>query len=289
MNVRKAVILAAGYGTRFLPATKAIPKEMLPILDRPAIQYIVDEAVASGIDHIVIVTSAHKAAIEAHFTPDRALEQFLEEKHAESALADVRRIASRALFSFVLQERALGTANALLQARHVIGDEPFAVFYPDDIIASKVPALRQLMDVHNERAGSVLALHRLPREEVVHYGVIDPETLAERIHRVKAVIEKPSVASAPSNLTIVGRFILTPDVWSVIERTPAGVGGELFLTDTFGLLAAGGYPILGYEYEGDWLDIGRPVGLLKASIHIALARNGLRDELRSYLRSLRIN
>lgn len=285
MQVRKAVILAAGYGTRFLPATKAIPKEMLPIVDRPAIQYIVEEAVASGIDHIVVVTSAHKGAIETHFSPDTALEGFLEQKGADSALAEVRRIANLARFTFVLQDRALGTANALIQAREVIGDEACGVFYPDDIIVSQVPALRQLIDVHDERGGSVLALHRLPREEVVHYGVIDPDTLGGRIHRVKAVVEKPDIDKAPSNLTIVGRFILTPDIWKVIDRTPSGVRGEIFLTDAFGLLAAGGYPIFGYEYEGEWLDAGRPIGLLKASIQIALARGGLSEELRRYLRS----
>ncbi len=288
MNVRKAVILAAGYGTRFLPASKTVPKEMLPLVDRPVIHYIVEEAVAAGLEHIIMVTSGAKRAVEDYFDYDAELEWALERKGDEATLRQLRDLAEMADITFVRQKERRGIAHAVLMARRVVGDEPFALFFPDDVIVAQVPAIRQLLDVGERYGGSVLAVQRLPRDEVVHYGVITPEPVAERVYRVRGIVEKPPVEEAPSELATVGRYLLAPEIWPLLERTPPGVNGEIQLTDTLAMLMAEGHPLYACEYEGERFDTGRPIGLLKASISLALRQEGIGPELKAYLRSMKL-
>jgi UTP--glucose-1-phosphate uridylyltransferase len=289
MRVRKAVILAAGYGTRFLPATKAVPKEMLPLVDRPVIQYIVEEAVAAGLDHIVMVTSGAKRSVEDHFDRNSELEDILGQKGNKAVLQEVRRTVDLADIAFVRQKDRLGIAHAVLMARRIVGDEPFALFFPDDVIVAEVPAIRQLIDVYERHSGSVLAVQRLPKEEVVHYGVITPEPVEEGVYRVRAIVEKPSAQEAPSNLATVGRYVLAPEIWPLLEDTRPGIGGEMQLTDTLAMLIANDQPLYACEYSGERFDTGRPTGLLKASLALALRRQDVGPEIKAYLRSLKLN
>ena len=285
MRVRKAVILAAGYGTRFLPATKAIPKEMLPLVDRPAIQYVVEEAVRAGLDQIIIVTAVNKRAVEDHFDRLTDLEVFLEEKGSHQQADEMRRLAEVADIVFVRQKERRGIADAVMKARHLLGDEPFAVFYPDDIIESDVPAIGQLIDVHSRYGGSVVAVERLPREELPHYGVIEPKELEERVYQVLSIVEKPSAAEAKSDLGAVGRLVLTPAVFPVIERTPPGANGEVQLTDSLALLLES-ETLYACRFVGERFDVGRPIGFLKANLSMALRRPDLAPEVLSYLQQL---
>ncbi len=284
MKVRKAVILAAGYGTRFLPATKAVPKEMLPVLDTPVIQHIVDEALCAGLDQIIIVTSASKRAIEDHFDRDFELEHVLEANQKFALLEAVRKPAA-ADIAFVRQKERLGNGHAVLITRPFVGDEPFAIFFPDDLIFHPVPAIRQLLDAFVERQRTVLAVQRVPQEEISQYGVIDPEPAGPRLHRVKGVIEKPPVSEAPSDLATVGRFVATPDIFDVLAQTPPGRAGEIWLMDAFDRMARNG-AVYAYEYEGQRFDTGRPLGLLQASLYIALQNPDLGQAVRAYLRSM---
>jgi len=287
VNVRKAVILAAGYGTRFLPATKAIPKEMLPLVDRPAIQHVVEEAVRAGLEQIIMVTAAAKRAVEDHFDRDRELEQWLEQKGNAPQADEMRRLAGLADIVCVRQKERLGIGHAVLMARSLVGDEPFALFFPDDIIESEVPAIKQLMDVFYRHGGSVLAVQRVPREEIHHYGVIEPKPLEERVYQVLGIVEKPPASEAPSDLTVVGRYVLTPAIFPLLASTPpdAKAGGEIQLTDGIARLL-GEEPVFACRYEGERFDVGRPLGLLKASLSMALARPDLGPELRRYLQDL---
>jgi UTP--glucose-1-phosphate uridylyltransferase len=285
MHVRKAVILAAGYGTRFLPATKAIPKEMLPLVDRPAIQHVVEEAVRAGLEQIIMVTAGAKRAVEDHFDREFELERWLEQKGSGQQAEEMRRLAEMAEIVCVRQKERLGIGHAVRIARSLVGDEPFALFFPDDIIESEVPAIQQLMDVFYRHGGSVLAVQRLPAEELPHYGIIEPKQLEERVYQVLRIVEKPSVSEAPSDLAAVGRYVLTPAIFAALERTPTGAGGEIQLTDGIGLLI-GDEPVFACRYEGERFDVGRPLGLLKASLSMALRRPDLGPELRSYLRDL---
>lgn len=289
MTVRKAVILAAGHGTRFLPATKSVPKEMLPLVDQPVIQHVVEEAVTAGLQHITIVTAGAKRSVEDHFDRNSELEQVLESSGRESELREVRRVTDLADIAFVRQKERRGIAHAVLSARHVVGEDPFALFFPDDIIISDVPAIRQLIDVHNRHGGSILAVQRLPREEVVHYGVISPEPVEERVYRVRGIVEKPSLKKAPSDLAIVGRYILAADVWPLLERTPPGANGEMQLTDTLAMLIEAGHPLFACEFQGERFDTGRPLGLLEASVTLALRREDIGPALKQYLRSLSLS
>lgn len=282
-RIRKAVILAAGYGTRFLPATKAVPKEMLPLVDTPVIQYIVEEALASGLDQIVIVTSSSKKAVEDHFDRNWQLEAALASK-PEIRESIVR--PGEVSIAFVRQKEMRGQAHAILGTRFIIGDEPFALFYPDDVIFGEKPAMRQLLDVHEKHGGNVLAVQEVPHEEIVHYGSIDPEPVEDRVYRVKRIVEKPTAGEAPSDLGTVGRYVCTSSIWPLLEKTPLSPSGEMFLTDTFTLAMEAGEPLFACEYEGQRFDTGRPAGLLKASLYIALQRPGIAPELRDYLRSL---
>ena len=285
MHIRKAVILAAGYGTRFLPATKVIPKEMLPLVDRPAIQHVVEEAVRAGLRQIILVTAAAKRAVEDHFDREFELERWLEQKGSGQQAEEMRRLAEMAEIVCVRQKERLGIGHAVRMARSLVGDEPFALFFPDDIIESEVPAIQQLMDVFHRRGGSVLAVQRLPREELSHYGIIEPKQLEERVYQVLRIVEKPPASEAPSDLAAVGRYVLTPAIFDALERTPTGAGGEIQLTDGIGLLI-GEEPVFACRYEGERFDVGRPLGLLKASLSMALRRPDLGPELRSYLRDL---
>ena len=289
MTVRKAVILAAGHGTRFLPATKAVPKEMLPLVDKPVIQYVVEETVAAGLHNVIMVTAGSKRCVEDHFDNNPELEQFLESTGKESELREVRRVTDLVDMSFVRQKERRGIAHAVLMARHVVDEEPFALFFPDDIIVSDVPAIRQVIDVHERHGGSVIAVQRLPRQEVVHYGVITPEPVEERVYRVRGIVEKPSVEDAPSELATVGRYVLTADIWPLLERTPTGANGEMQLTDTLAMLLEAGHPLFACEFEGERFDTGRPLGLLKASVALALRREDSRPALKQYLRSLSLS
>jgi UTP--glucose-1-phosphate uridylyltransferase len=284
MKVRKAVILAAGYGTRLLPATKSVPKEMLPLVDRPVIQYIVEEAVAAGIQQIIMVTSANKRAIEDFFDRDFELESVLASA-GKRALLDAVKAPADVSMACVRQKERLGNGHAVTITRDLIGDEPFAIFFPDDVILHEVPAIRQLIDVFDRFGNTVLAVQQVPREEVVQYGVIEPEEVEPRLYRVRSVIEKPSIDEAPSNLTTVGRFIATPDLFAILDETPPGRSGEIWLMDAFDRLCAR-EPVYACEYEGRRFDCGRPLGLLQASFHLALQREDLAPELRAYLNSL---
>ena len=285
MRIRKALILAAGYGTRFLPATKAVPKEMLPILDRPVIQYIVEEALAAGLDQIIIVTAMNKRAIEDHFDRNPALEAALAKK--PDYLDEVLRISGVEI-AFVRQKEMKGQSHAILSARRFMGDEPFALFYPDDVIFSDKPAIGQLLDVQERHGGSVIAVQRFSPQEIVLYGAIEGEPVEEGVWRVRRIVEKPAADEAPSNLGTVGRFVLSADIWPLLEKTPPSIGGEMFFTDTLTMLMEKGGEIFACEYEGERFDGGRPIELLKASIYTALRRPEIAPELAEFLRSLNV-
>lgn len=287
MTVRKAVILTAGFGTRLLPATKAVPKAMLPLVDRPIIQYIVEEALASGLDQIIMVTSGASSTIEDHFDRQFELEQALEEGGKQALLADVRSLAGVDM-AFVRQRQRLGNGHAVLIARPFVGDEPFAIFFADDVIVHDVPAIKQLLDVYEKYGHTVLAVQTVPDEDVPQYGIIDPAPVEGRVHQVRHVIEKPSLAEAPSRLATVGRFVVTPQLFDALADTPPGRSGEVWLMDAFERLLQQ-QPVYACEYEGERFDAGRPIGLLKASISLALQRQDLRPELTRYLHSLTLD
>ena len=285
MTVRKAVILAAGFGTRFLPLTKSVPKEMVPLIDRPVIQYIVEEAVAAGLTEIVIVTALGKAVIEDYFDKDEHLETLLSKKEDHARLAEIKRLHEMADIVFVRQKGRAGNGHAVLAARSVIGDGPFAIFFPDDVILHDTPAIGQLLSVFERTGSTVLAVQEVPREEVVNYGVIEPEAVEPRLHRVRRIIEKPTMEEAPSNLTTVGRFVVTPRLLDTLRDTPVGRAGEIWLMDAFDRLAHE-EPVFAYEYEGERFDCGQPLGALKASLRLAAGRPDLRPAVLDYARSL---
>lgn len=285
-KIRKAVIPAAGLGTRFLPATKAQPKEMLPIVDKPTIQYIVEEAIQSGIEDIVIVTGRNKRAIEDHFDRSMELEGFLE-KNAKGELLDlVQDIARLADIYYVRQKEALGLGHAIYSARKFIGNEPFAVLLGDDVICSEVPALKQMINHYQRYGASIVGVQEVPLEDTVKYGIVDGENFADRLYRAKNMVEKPRSEEAPkTRLAIMGRYILNPEIFDILERLPAGRGGEIQLTD--GIKQLGRYQeILAYEFEGRRYDVGDKLGFVEATIDYALRRGDLAEELIEYLREL---
>ena len=285
MRVRKGLILAAGHGTRMLPITKASPKEMLPLVDRPVIHYVVEEAVASGIEHIVMVTSSGKRAVENYFDRAPALERALEEKGEHERLAEVRAVAEMADMVFVRQKEQRGIGHAVLTAQHVLGNEPFVLYFPDDIIVADPPATRQLIDVYERHNGCVLAVEEVLHEEISHYGSMAVEPLEEDAFRVLSLVEKPKPEEAPSDLGVVGRYVLTPDIFDALRETKPGVGGEIQITDGLALLLKE-KPIFACRFHGKRYDTGRPLGLLQASIDLALQRPELAPQLKDYLRSL---
>ena len=290
MRVRKAVFPAAGWGTRFLPATKAQPKEMLPLVDKPIIQYAVEEAVAAGIEQVIIVTSSQKRAIEDHFDLSFELEALLEEKGDIEMLRQVRHISDLAQVAYVRQKEQLGLGHAVLMAKDLIGHEPFAVILPDDVVIGDRPCIGQLIHAYHQTHGSVVAVMEVPPSETQRYGVIASEPTDDpldhgRLHRVTRLVEKPAPEDAPSNLAIIGRYVLTPKIFDKLEQTPRGSGGEIQLTDAIAELMEE-QAVYGYEFEGVRYDAGTTMGWLKASVELALQRPELEGEFRAYLKEL---
>lgn len=290
-GIRKAVVLAAGYGTRLLPATKAQPKEALPLVDKPIIQYTVEEAAASGLSQIIIVTSMGKRAVEDHFDRSLELEHALEQKGELGLLDEIRRVSELADIVYVRQKEQRGIGDAVLTARDVVGQEPFVLFFPDDVIVSEVPVAKQMIDVFEQYKGCVIAVERIPREETASYGVVEVEPVEGpadepgRAYVVRGLVEKPKPKDAPSDLGIVGRYVLTPDIFPALAQTAPGKNREIQLTDGLALLL-GHQPIYAYRFEGDRFDTGRPLGLLQASVEIALRREDIGPEFRRFLRRL---
>ena len=289
-KVRKAVFPAAGLGTRFLPATKAMPKEMLPLVDKPLIQYGVEEAKHSGVSNIIIVTGRGKSAIEDHFDVSFELEHLLETRHKKDLLATVRAVSDLINVAYVRQKEALGLGHAVLRARELVGDEPFSVILSDDIIDSETPCLRQLLDVYEFYSAPVLALMEVPRENISSYGVVDAEPIAhnggrDRLYRIRNLVEKPKAADAPSNLAIIGRYVLTADVFHSLETIEPGSGGEIQLTDGLKHMLRS-RPIYGYKFEGNRYDAGDKQGFLQATVEFALKRHDLGAAFRDYLKHL---
>ncbi len=288
MKVRKGVFPAAGLGTRFLPATKAQPKEMLPLVDKPMIQYVVEEAVASGLSEIIIVTGRGKHAIEDHFDAAFELEYYLNDRGKLEELAQIKTISELASVCYVRQKEPLGLGHAILCARPLVGDEPFAVFLGDDVIgAAPAPCMRQLLDVFERYGGPVLAVERVPRERLGQYGVIAPRSVGANVYEILDLVEKPRAQDAPSDLAIIGRYVLPPEIFGILASTPAGANGEIQLTDALRALRARG-PMYAVQFEGRRYDTGDKLGFLRATVELALARPDLGDEFRAYLKSLRL-
>jgi UTP--glucose-1-phosphate uridylyltransferase len=289
-RVRKAVFPAAGLGTRFLPATKAQPKEMLPLVDKPLIQYGVEEAMYSGVQNIIIVTGRGKSAIEDHFDVSFELEQLLESKGKKDLLNIVRNVSDMINVAYVRQKEAMGLGHAVLRSRELVGPEPFAVILSDDIIDAETPALRQLLDVYEFFGASVIALMEVPRESISAYGVVDAEPVShngsrDRLFRIRNMVEKPRAEDAPSNLAIIGRYVLTPEIFDAIDSIEPGSGGEIQLTDALKYLLRN-RPIYGYRFEGTRYDAGDKLGFLKATVEYALKRPDLGAPFREYLKTL---
>ena len=286
MRVRKAVFPAAGWGTRFLPATKAQPKEMLPLVDKPVIQYAVEEAVAAGIEQVIIVTSSQKRAIEDHFDHSYELEHLLEAKGDIEMLRRVRQIGDMVQISYVRQKEQLGLGHAVLMAKELVAHEPFAVILSDDVVSAERSCIGQLIDAYQRTHASVVAVMQVPAEETSRYGVVDPAGRGhdgdERLHKVRGLVEKPEPGSAPSDLAIIGRYVLTPKIFEKLEQTPRGAGGEIQLTDAIMALMAE-QDVYAYEFEGKRYDAGTTMGWLKASVELALERPDIGAEFRSYL------
>jgi UTP--glucose-1-phosphate uridylyltransferase len=284
-KVRKAIIPAAGLGTRFLPATKAMPKEMLPIVDKPTIQYIVEEAIASGIEDIIIVTGKGKRAIEDHFDNAPELEQNLIEKEKMELLEKVRYSTNLADIHYIRQKEPKGLGHAVWCARNFIGDEPFAVLLGDDIVQSETPCLKQLMNIYEETHSSVIGVQQVPNEETHRYGIIAPASQSGRCYQVENFVEKPTLGDAPSNLAILGRYILTPEIFMCLNQQETGVGGEIQLTDAIQKLNQI-QRVFAYEFEGKRYDVGEKIGFVKTTIDFALQRDELRDEILEYLKAI---
>jgi UTP--glucose-1-phosphate uridylyltransferase len=292
MRIRKAVLPVAGLGTRFLPATKAQPKEMLPIVDKPLVQYAVEEVAASGIPMVVFVTGRGKQAIENHFDLSAELEQELAGRGKEDLRRQLRKISSMLRFAYVRQQTPKGLGDAILTSRNLVENEPFAVLLSDDIIVNEVPCLKQMMKIYYRTGHSVIAIQRVPRNSVSSYGIIRGRQVQDkecpgRLYRIEDMIEKPSPADAPSNLAVIGRYILTPAIWKALSNVVPGAGGEIQLTDGLKNLLAT-EPVYGYVFEGKRYDAGDKLGFLQATVEIALARPDLGKAFRKYLRSLKI-
>ena len=286
--VRKAVFPAAGVGTRFLPATKAVPKEMLPIVDKPVIQYAIEEAVASGIESIIIITGRGKTAIEDHFDVACELEQLLERRGKLELLEQVRSISNMINVSYVRQKEPLGLGHAILVARDLVGREPFAVFLGDDVIEARVPVMRQMVDVYQRYRAPLVAVEKVSRARTRDYGIVDARPMGKRVYEVIDLVEKPPPAEAPSNLAIIGRYILTPEIFDHLSRTAPGSGGEIQLTDALRSLRKT-QSLYAYQFEGKRYDTGGKLGFLKATVEFALRRTDLGGAFRTYLRRLNLD
>jgi UTP--glucose-1-phosphate uridylyltransferase len=290
MKIHKAVLPVAGLGTRFLPATKAQPKEMLPIVDKPLVQYAVEEVAASGIPMVVLVTGRGKQAIENHFDVSAELEQELAGRGKEELRRQLRSISSMVRFAYVRQQIPKGLGDAILTARDVVEDEPFAVLLSDDIIVNEVPCLKQMLKVYERYGHSVVAIQRVPRKTVSSYGIIRGRLVRDRecqgrLYQIEDMIEKPSPSKAPSNLAVIGRYVLTPSIWTALSSTVPGAGGEIQLTDGLRRLLST-EPVYGYVFEGKRYDAGDKLGFLQATVEIALQRPDMGKAFRRYLKSL---
>jgi UTP--glucose-1-phosphate uridylyltransferase len=286
MKVRKAIIPAAGLGTRFLPATKAQPKEMLPIVDKPTIQYIIEEAVASGIEDIIIVSGRGKRAIEDHFDKSYELEETLAKKGKHEMLREVQEIANLANIHYIRQKEPKGLGHAIYCASRFVGNEPFAVLLGDDIVKSDIPCTKQLIDVYEKYGQSVVGVQMVDQKDVSKYGIVAPkEEKEEGVISVETLVEKPPVHEAPSRYAIMGRYVLTPDIFNILEDLPAGAGGEIQLTDAIKILNEK-QPILAYNFKGIRYDVGDKFGFIKATIDFALEREDLKDQVYQYLRKV---
>jgi UTP--glucose-1-phosphate uridylyltransferase len=288
MNIRKAVIPAAGLGTRFLPATKAQPKEMIPIVDKPTIQYIVEEAIHSGIEDIIIITGRSKGSIEDHFDMSYELEKTLEEKQHYDLLKIAQDVSNIANIHFIRQKEPKGLGHAVLVAKKFIGDEPFAVMLGDDVVISKTPCLKQLMDTYEKYNASILGVQKVDWKEVSKYGIVDGPGVEDRIYQVKKMIEKPNQDVAPSNIAILGRYIITPRIFHYLENQTPGAGGEIQLTDALEKLAQE-EAMYAYDFKGKRYDVGNKMGFLSATVEFALRRDDLKDEMKAYLEDLMNN
>ena len=287
-KIRKAVFPAAGLGTRFLPATKASPKEMLPLVDKPLIQYAVEEAVASGIESILIITGRDKSAIENHFDISFELEHLLKQKGKDEMFEQVRAISDIAKISYTRQKQALGLGHAIYQAKDFVGNESFAALLADDVIDAAVPALRQMIDVYEKYGSPVIATMQVAGEAISRFGVIDADEIEPNVYRIKDMIEKPAFNDAPSDLAIIGRYIFTPDIFEAIEQTTPGSGGEIQITDAMRILLKS-RPFYAVKLDGTRHDAGDKLGFLKATVEFALKRDDLGAAFREYLRGLNLD
>lgn len=288
MKVTKAIIPAAGLGTRFLPATKAQPKEMLPIVDKPTIQYIIEEAVEAGIQDIIIVTGRNKRSIEDHFDRSIELELELERSGKQEMLEMVKDISEMANIHYIRQKEPRGLGHAILTARHFIGNEPFAVLLGDDVVIAKQPCLGQMLDVYNEYRTSILGVQTVPHEVVNKYGIIAGKQVDDRVYKVQDMVEKPAIDEAPSNVAVLGRYIIMPDIFEFLETQEAGKGGEIQLTDALKRLAKE-QAMYAYDFKGHRYDVGTKTGFIQANIEFALRNPELRDEMKAYLDKLHEN
>ncbi|HDA8150232.1 TPA: UTP--glucose-1-phosphate uridylyltransferase GalU [Staphylococcus aureus] len=284
-KIKKAIIPAAGLGTRFLPATKAMPKEMLPILDKPTIQYIVEEAARAGIEDIIIVTGRHKRAIEDHFDSQKELEMVLKEKGKFELLEKVQYSTELANIFYVRQKEQKGLGHAISSARQFIGNEPFAVLLGDDIVESEVPAVKQLIDVYEETGHSVIGVQEVPEADTHRYGIIDPLTKNGRQYEVKKFVEKPAQGTAPSNLAIMGRYVLTPEIFDYLKTQKEGAGNEIQLTDAIERMNNDNQ-VYAYDFEGERYDVGEKLGFVKTTIEYALKDDSMREELTRFIKEL---
>ncbi|HDG9366532.1 TPA: UTP--glucose-1-phosphate uridylyltransferase GalU [Staphylococcus aureus] len=284
-KIKKAIIPAAGLGTRFLPATKAMPKEMLPILDKPTIQYIVEEAARAGIEDIIIVTGRHKRTIEDHFDSQKELEMVLKEKGKSELLEKVQYSTELANIFYVRQKEQKGLGHAISSARQFIGNEPFAVLLGDDIVESEVPAVKQLIDVYEETGHSVIGVQEVPEADTHRYGIIDPLTKNGRQYEVKKFVEKPAQGTAPSNLAIMGRYVLTPEIFDYLKTQKEGAGNEIQLTDAIERMNNDNQ-VYAYDFEGERYDVGEKLGFVKTTIEYALKDDSMREELTRFIKEL---
>lgn len=287
-RVRKAIIPAGGFGTRLLPATKVVPKELLPVVDKPLIQFIVEEIAQAGIEEVILITGREKGSIEDHFDTFTELELFLEKKNKPELVQLVRSLSQMVKIVSVRQAYPMGLGHAILCARSLINDEPFAVLLPDDLIISQTPCMAQLIAVYEKHHKPVVAIQRVPDEDVSSYGIIKPQTLGDGLHAVTDLVEKPPLHDAPSNLAVIGRYVLPPQLFTELEKTGAGAGGEIQLTDALKALLPT-LPILGLEYEGTRFDAGNRAGFVKANLFLGLRTPEIRDELVSFIKALDID
>lgn len=285
MRVQKAIIPAAGLGTRFLPATKAQPKEMLPIIDTPTIQYIIEEALDSGIKDILIITGKDKKSIEDHFDKSPLLEEMLRSKGKIDLLALIEDISELADIYYVRQKEPKGLGHAVYCARKFIGDEPFAVLLGDDVVRNDVPCLKQMMDLYEEMGGNIIGVQEVPPADVNKYGILDASLVRDKVYRCRNLVEKPDPKDAPSRLAIMGRYIIQPEIFDILEKTPPGAGGEIQLTDALKVLAKKD-AVYGYQFDGRRYDVGDKLGYLKATVEFALERPDLSAEFKEYLKDV---